>query len=498
MSLRKAERRANGAPPQAAAPAGNARLALLEGQAKILAAIARGVPAARALAQLAKLAEASIEDALCAVLMLDPSAERLECTAAPALPEAVRLALHGAVISPPRSPHAAAAARGEPTGVADLLPDARWPLWREVALAHGLRAVWAHPVLAPDGAPIGALALHFRAPFLPSDLDRSAIDTLCQLAGIVIAHDRWERDAHSAEERLDSLAANLPGVIYQRTVRPDGSIRYTYISDGTRELFGVAPQEILANPEALFDRYGKDYRNSFQNRLRQASRELKLWDVETPIEARDGTKKWTHAIARPRRQPDGSVLWDGIILDATRLKQANFELAAANRAKSEFLANISHELRTPLNAIIGYSELIRAEAFGPLGADRYREYIADIHASGQHLLNVINDILDLSKIEAGKMDLNEARFDLAAIIDAILRMSAERAAAGHVAIEMEMPDAGLALMADERLIEQILINLMSNAIKFTPPEGRVQHSGAPRCRRHRHHRGRHRDRHTGG
>jgi signal transduction histidine kinase len=449
------------------------RIALLEGQRALLGLIARGVPAAYTLSQLARLAEQAIDGAICAVLVRDPVTDRLECSAAPDLTHAARLTLHGAPTFPPASPHAAAAARGEPTGVADHLADARWPEWREVALAHGLRAVWAHPVLAPDGAPIGALALHFRTPYLPSAHDRQVIDELCPLAGIVVAHDRWARDARSAEERFDSLAANLPGVIYQRVVRPDGSIRYTYISEGTRDLFGVAPQEVLANPEALFERYGAEYREAFQARLRQASRDLRLWDVETPILARDGAKKWTHAIARPRRQPDGSVLWDGVILDATRLKQANFDLAAANRAKSEFLANVSHELRTPLNAIIGFSEVILRETFGPLGSEKYRDYISDIHDSGQHLLRVINDILDLSKIEAGKMELAEECFDLQGTIDGILRMSVARATAGGVEIDVDLPDPSPWLKADERLIKQILINLVSNAVKFTPSGGRV-------------------------
>jgi signal transduction histidine kinase len=454
------------------------RLAVLEHQNRLVELTARGVPAARVLGELAKLVEHEIEGAICVVLTLDHVGERLDCRAAPMLPTAARIALHGAQLFPPVLPHAAALARGEPTGVADLLADMRWPAWREIALPLGLRSVWAHPVTGPDGHAIGAMALHLRAPYLPSEADRELIDGLAPLAGMVMAHERWAHDAKSAEERLDSLAANLPGVIYQRMVRPDGSIRYTYISEGTRDLFGLAPQEIVANPEALFDRYGREYREGFRERLIKASRELKLWDAETPIEARDGTRKWTHALARPRRQQDGSVLWDGIILDATRLKQANFELAAANRAKSEFLANMSHELRTPLNAIIGFSELMIGEMFGPLG-ERYRDYINDIHDSGRHLLTVINDILDLSKIEAGRMEVADEVFDLRGTVDSILRMAAERAAAGGIAIEVLLPEPPPQLCADERMIKQILINLLSNAIKFTHSGGRITIGAAP-------------------
>jgi signal transduction histidine kinase len=448
------------------------RLVVLEQQNRLVALAARGVPAAQVLGELARLVEQEIAGAACVVLTLDHVGERLECCAAPSLPSAARIALHGAALFPPKLPHAAAIARGEPTGVADLLADTRWPAWRDLALPIGLRSIWAHPVVGPDGHAIGAIALHFHTPYLPSEADRQMIDSLAPLAGMVMAHDRWAREARSAEERLDSLAANLPGVIYQRMVRPDGSIRYTYISEGTRDLFGLSPQEIVANPEALFERYGREYREGFRERLIKASRELKLWDAETPIEARDGTRKWTHALARPRRMQDGSVVWDGIILDATRLKQANFELAAANRAKSEFLANVSHELRTPLNAIIGFSELMIGEMFGPLG-ERYAEYIRDIHDSGQHLLTVINDILDLSKIEAGRMEMAEEIFDLRGTIDSILRMAGERAAAGGIAVEVDLPEPSPRLSADERMIKQILINLLSNAIKFTASGGRI-------------------------
>lgn len=131
----------------------------------------------------------------------------------------------------------------------------------------------------------------------------------------------------TANERFAAIARSIPGVVYQRVVKPDGDIRYTYISEAAEELFGVSPEEIIANPQALFDCHGPEYYATFKERLIKASKALELWDVEATIITREGLRKYTHAIAKPHCEPDGSVVWDGVILDATRIKEA--ELAAA-------------------------------------------------------------------------------------------------------------------------------------------------------------------------
>lgn len=155
------------------------------------------------------------------------------------------------------------------------------------------------------------------------------------------------------------------------------------------------------------------------------------------------------------------------------LKQQNLELETANRAKSQFLANMSHELRTPLNAIIGFSEMFVNATFGPLGSEHYQEYASDIHNSGTHLLGIINDILDLSKIEAGQMELREDQLDVAQIVDSTVRIIHERAAKAEIKLIVQIPENLPKLHADERSVKQMLINLLSNAIKFTEPGGTV-------------------------
>jgi signal transduction histidine kinase len=145
----------------------------------------------------------------------------------------------------------------------------------------------------------------------------------------------------------------------------------------------------------------------------------------------------------------------------------------ASRMKSTFLATMSHELRTPLNAVIGFSEVMNSEMYGPLGDARYREYTGLIQGAGQHLLELINDILDMSKIEAGRHELNRTHLDLVAVVRDCLSMMAERASQSEVALLEDLPSSPVWLDADPRAMKQILLNLLSNAVKFTPAGGRV-------------------------
>jgi PAS domain S-box-containing protein len=183
------------------------------------------------------------------------------------------------------------------------------------------------------------------------------------------------------------------------------------------------------------------------------------------------------------RTPDGSIV--GIRTDITELKEREQALMLAkeaaeiaNRSKSEFLANISHELRTPLNAIIGFSEIMRDEIFGPIGSPQYREYLTDVLDSAHHLLGLINDILDLAKAEAGKLELAEEVVDLPSVARAAIRLVRERADRSGLEIVSTLTDDLPFAYADERKLKQILLNLLSNAVKFTPEGGTVEVSAA--------------------
>jgi signal transduction histidine kinase len=199
----------------------------------------------------------------------------------------------------------------------------------------------------------------------------------------------------------------------------------------------------------------------------------------------NGRTRWIYDRSQLTRNADGSPSYfTGACLDVTERKRIEEEVSAAlhlakvraetsNRAKSEFLANMSHELRTPLNAIIGFSDIIRGSMFGPLD-ERYRDYAADIFKSGAHLLKLINDILDLSRLEAKQAELCEEDVDLAAIVQSCTHLIEPQAQGAKIQL-LSAVDSNIPLIrADDRRMRQILINLLSNAVKFTPEGGQVR------------------------
>ncbi len=169
-----------------------------------------------------------------------------------------------------------------------------------------------------------------------------------------------------------------------------------------------------------------------------------------------------------------------VVRDITQWKKTEAELRGAkeeaeraSRQKSEFLANISHELRTPLNAILGFSDVMRSERFGEMRNDRYRGYAHDIHTSGEHLLSLINDLLDLSKVEAGKLELNFTSVNLASLVDECVAVLQDQATAARVVLRKSVASGTPNVVADLRSMKQILLNLLSNAIKFTDAGGQI-------------------------
>jgi PAS domain S-box-containing protein len=260
---------------------------------------------------------------------------------------------------------------------------------------------------------------------------------------LVLCNDKFRRSFSRVAERI------VPGIGFEEFIRLSLDAGEIVVPEGERDAW-------------------------LKNRLRIRAEPLVSFDVKLRDE------RWVKV--SDHRTADGSIV--GIRTDITDLKNREEALFAAkesaeiaSRSKSDFLANISHELRTPLNAIIGFSEIMREELFGPLGSPQYREYIGDVFDSAQHLLNVINDILDIAKAEAGKLELIEDEVEIYSIVGAATRLIQERAQRGQVAIRIRLPPGLPTLDADERKLKQILLNLLTNAVKFTPPAGTIEVAG---------------------
>ena len=286
---------------------------------------------------------------------------------------------------------------------------------------------------------------------------------------------RAEQALRESEMRFRCVVDNSPFVIFVKDL--EGGFRL--VNKQFEEWYGVLAQDALG--KASHDIFPNDYADAYVAQDQDVLRTEQPISREHEIPFEDGTIHLIIVTKFPIYNAHGDLIGVGTInADITDLKQSEAALIAAkveaefaNRAKSEFLANMGHELRTPLNAIIGFAEVILDEKLGPVGCPEYRDYLKEINNAGQHLLRLIIDILDLSKIEAGKVNLHEESVDVGETIRSSLAMVGGRAEAGDLTLEQYTPKLLPQLYADERMLKQILVNLLSNAVKFTLAGGTV-------------------------
>ena len=252
-------------------------------------------------------------------------------------------------------------------------------------------------------------------------------------------------------------------------------------SDEVYRIFGLPHDRFGATYEAFLDRVHPDDRPTVCEAVNAALEHGTPYAIDHRIVRPDGTERIVHEHAEVQRDENGRpVVMAGTVQDITERKEreqalarAKEEAETASRAKSQFLATMSHELRTPLNAIIGFAEVLEGEIFGALGGERYREYSRHIRESGQHLLSIVNDILDVAKVESGRVHLQDELLDIGRLATAALRLVCEQSTQAEVELEQAVPRDLPALRGDERLLKQMLTNLLSNAVKFTHAGGTV-------------------------
>ena len=273
--------------------------------------------------------------------------------------------------------------------------------------------------------------------------------------------DQRERRLQADARRVARALEDLPALVLDLT--PDGKIAAAYGRPAAGQVLAGRPLSSLAAPASR-----QELALALSTALRDGHAQLTLAPADNP-----------EGVAEVRLRRGSGLRIAAVVVDAARQRDREAELEAAraeaeqqNAGKSRFLANMSHELRTPLNAIMGFSDIMRSGLFGPM-PDRYGEYAELIHESGRHLLELINDVLDMSKIEADRYELSREEFDAREAVNAVLRLMRGQADRAGVQLRGVLPKAPLDIDADRRALKQIALNLVSNALKFTPRNGAV-------------------------
>jgi PAS domain S-box-containing protein len=338
---------------------------------------------------------------------------------------------------------------------------------RELRLDSGIVV----PLLA-RGHGLGVISLVRSDPerrFTAADLPFA--EELARRAATAIDNARLHRDARASEERFRNLFENAPEPmwVYDRV-----TYRFLEVNDAAIEAYGYSREEFCAM--TLSDLHASEERERVQAQL-TGDRPPYVHSLQWHHQVRDGTiidvEVASHVLDFDGRPATMVVARD--VTERTRMEEMeriNRGLTEASRLKSEFLANMSHELRTPLNAIIGFSEILHDERFGPLN-DRQKRYAGNVLGSGRHLLELVNDILDISKIEAGRMELHTEEVTLGPLIEETIGAVALLAHQKGIELTSGSTDSTLAVQGDRSRLTQILFNLLSNAIKFTPDGGQV-------------------------
>ena len=308
---------------------------------------------------------------------------------------------------------------------------------------------------------------------LPVRLNLSPIRATGQpLQGyLLVANDLSQRE--EARQRLQRIAAQLPGMVYQYLLRADGSSCFPYASAGIHDIYGCSPEEASEDAQPIFARLHPDDAPAVRSAIARSAASLATWQQEFRVLHPQRGLIWVEGHAAPQRLPDGDTLWHGFISDISERKRGE-------QLQNEFVSTVSHELRTPLTAIAGSLGLINGGALGAV-PQAMQQMLEIAQSNSQRLRKLIDDLLDIDKLVAGKMRLELQPLALRALLAQALQSNQPYAERHRVQLRL-LPGADCRVLADAQRLEQVLANLLANAAKFSAAGQRVELSAAPRER----------------
>jgi PAS domain S-box-containing protein len=293
----------------------------------------------------------------------------------------------------------------------------------------------------------------------------------------VTEREQLREQAAARAREIEALAQQTPGLLFRFRREADGRAWFPYLSARCEALLGIPPQALQADATAMLRRMPPAEREPMLHSIDASARSLQPWRLRFQLRRGDQDVLLAGS-ASPRAEPGGATLWYGYLEDVTELvaleraQQDQRAAEAANRAKTGFLARISHELRTPMNAVLGFTQLLESDPVDPPSA-RQRERLRLVHESGQHLLYLINDLLDFSRAESGQIALDLRALALAPLVRECVAMLEQKAAGAEVRLLPQI-DPTLRVQADAARLRQVLLNLLDNAIKYNRRGGWVK------------------------
>ena len=436
-------------------------------RSRTLELLATNVPLSTILTALVEGAEQLEPDLRCSLLLVDASGKHLGQSIAPSLPDFFRAAMEGIEINEGNGTCALAAASGRQVIVEQVATHEDWASHRALVERAGIGAAWSQPIFSAAGKVIGTFTLYRAAPGLPSADNLYLLVQAARLASIAIEHTRTTTDLASKEAHLSTLVRTIPDLIWLK----DAEGVYLACNPTFERFFGASEEEIIGKTD--YDFVSKELADFFRAHDRRAMESPKGSTNEEELTfAVGGHRGHFETVKTPTRNRDGELVGVlGIAREITErklltesLQRAKEEAESAARAKSSFLANMSHEIRTPMNAIIGLTELALRTALTP----RQQDYLDKVHSAANSLLGLLNDILDFTKIEAGKLPVEAIPFPLEQVFEGVAAIMAIQIEDKGLELHFSQgPDVPGHLIGDPLRLRQVLTNLASNAMKFT-------------------------------